>query len=298
MEIRHLQYVLELARLRSFTKAAEALHISQPTLSKMIKNLEEELGVDLFIRIGKRVELTDAGIVILKQAQPIIDSFNNLTRELNDLTNLNKGSIRIGLPPMAGASFFPEVMSRFRRRYPGLTIQMVEDGSKKIEKEVAAGHLDMGVVLLPTNESLFETYPIVQEQLKLIVHPLHPFANRDEVSLYELEKEPFILFREDFALHDIILAECVRAGFQPHVLYESSQWDFIRGMVAAGLGIALLPETICKSLDPSQVRQVRLVQPVIPWHLAMVWRKNSYLSHAAREWIRFTQSLFQDKEGL
>ncbi|MFH5187067.1 cidABC operon transcriptional activator CidR [Paenibacillus sp. TAB 01] len=298
MDIRHLQYVLELARTGNFTKAAEILHITQPTLSKMIKNLEEELGVELFSRIGKRVELTEEGKVIWGKAQDIVQSFNDLQREINDLTHLHKGNIRIGLPPMAGASFFPMVIRRFRDCYPGVTIQMVEDGSIKIESEVAGGNLDMGVVLLPTNEELFETYTIIQENLRLLVHPAHRLADREEVSLAELAEETFILFREDFALHDTIISECVRAGFQPQVLYKSSQWDFIGEMVAANLGIALLPEPICQVLNPSRIRTLRVVNPTIPWHLAMIWRKNMYLSFAAKEWIRFTQERFEEKLKL
>lgn len=297
MDIRDLLYVMELARHRSFTKASEALHITQPTLSKMIKNLEEELGVQLFSRVGRQVDLTDAGRVILEQAGTIVDAFRNLTSELHDLTHFNKGLIRIGLPPMVGANFFPRIMSRFRSRYPGLVIRLVEAGSKKVEAEVADGSLDMGVVLLPTDEELFDTFPIVQERLRLIVHPAHPLADQESVSLANLWEEAFILFREDFALHDKIISECKQAGFQPNVLYESSQWDFIVEMVAAGLGIALLPEVICRSLHPSRVRVLDLATPVIPWNLAMIWRKKSYLSFAAREWIRFTRELFEESEG-
>jgi DNA-binding transcriptional LysR family regulator len=295
MDIRQMQYVLELARFNSFTKAAEALHITQPTLSKMIISLEEELGLKLFSRMGKRVELTDAGKVIQAQAQNIAESFTNLTSELNDLTNLKKGHIRIGLPPMAGSSFFPSVMSKFRERYPELTIQMVEEGSKRLQIEVANGNLDMGIVQLPTNENMFDSHVIVKENLKLIVHPSHRLADRGEASLAELADESFILFHEDFALHDQIIGECIHAGFHPHVLYKSSQWDFIREMVAANLGIALLPETICNKLNPAHVRSLSLLQPSIPWHLAMIWRKKSYLSFAAKEWIRFTKSLFNEQ---
>lgn len=297
MDIRDMQYVLELARHRSFTKASEALHITQPTLSKMIKSLEEELGVQLFSRIGRQVELTDAGRVILSQAGNIVEAFNNLTMELYDLTNFNKGHIRIGLPPMVGANFFPRIMSRFRNKHPGLNIQLVEVGSKRVEAEVADGSLDMGVVLLPTDYKLFDTYTIIQERLRLIVHPSHPLAGQESEILANLRDEPFILFREDFALHDKIIFECRQAGFQPNVLCESSQWDFIVEMVAAGLGIALLPEVICKTLHPSRVRVLDLLSPVIPWNLAMVWRKKSYLSFAAREWIRFTRELFEENEG-
>ncbi|SDD57963.1 DNA-binding transcriptional regulator, LysR family [Paenibacillus sp. UNCCL117] len=296
MEVRDLQYVIELARLRSFTKAAEALHITQPTLSKMIRSLEQELGVDLFVRIGKRVEVTDAGALICEQGRSIVQAFDNLDRALKDLTGLSKGSIRIGLPPMAGSSFFAGVMSRFRDRYPGLTILMVEDGARKIEKEVAAGSLDMGVIVLPANDEEFEVHSIIRRKLKLIVHPKHRLAGRKQAALRELEHEAFILFREDFALHDIIIGECERAGFRPNVMYESSQWDFIREMVAAGLGVALLPETICDSLDPAHVTQIPLAEPGIPWHLAMIWRRDSYLSHAARAWIHFVQSSFEEME--
>lgn len=295
MDIRDMQYVMELARCRSFTKAAEALHITQPTLSKMIKSLEEELGVQLFTRVGKQVELTDAGQVILSQAGEIVEAFRSITSELHDLTQLGRGRIRIGLPPMVGASFFPRVMSRFRSRYPGLEIQLVEEGSKKLEAEVAEGRLDMGVVLMPTDENRFDTFTIIRERLQLIVPPDHPLADKRRVALQELSGEPFILFREDFGLHGKIIAECRRAGFQPNVLYESSQWDFMAEMVAAGLGVALLPEVICRPLSPERVRVLELVEPVIPWTLAMIWRKKSYLSFAAREWIRFTQELFEER---
>ncbi|PZE20731.1 cidABC operon transcriptional activator CidR [Paenibacillus xerothermodurans] len=297
MDIRHMQYVVEVARFGSFTKAAEALHITQPTISKMVKNLEDELGVEVFIRHGKKVELTDAGHVIMQHAQHISNSFENLTSELNDLTHFRKGRIRIGLPPMAGANFFPGVMSRFREQYPGLIIQLVEDGSKKIEAQVASGALDMGVVLLPANAQVFESFPFVYESLQLLVHPSHPLAGRKEAALSELSEDAFILFREDFALHDRIIAECIRAGFKPRVLYESSQWDFISEMVAANLGVAMLPETICATLDPERVCVLSLVDPIIPWQLAMIWRKDGYLSFAAREWIRFTKGMLADRHN-
>lgn len=297
MDIRELQYVMELSRLRSFTKAAEALHITQPTLSKMIRNLEEELGLVLFSRIGKKIECTDAGRVVVAHAQTILDSFQSLTRELDDLTTFTKGTIRIGLPPMVGASFFPTVMSQFRAKYPGLDIHMVEEGSKKLEAEIESGRLDMAVVQMPVNDELFDSHVLVKENLRLIVHPTHPLAQRDAVTLAELADESFVFFSKSFTLHDRIIEECKRVGFIPHVLYESSHWDFIQEMVAVNLGVAFLPETICRSLQPNRVQSVTLVKPAIPWHLAMIWRKNTYLSLAAREWIRFTQSLFGEMEG-
>lgn len=116
------------------------------------------------------------------------------------------------------------------------------------------------------------------------------------MDLAELADEPFVLFREDFTLHDRIIRECIQAGFEPRVVYESSQWDLISGMVAANLGIALLPETICKEIDSSRVAILPLDNPTIPWQLGMIWRKDRYMSFAAREWIAFTRKLLGETD--
>nr|WP_204343454.1 LysR family transcriptional regulator [Paenibacillus elgii] len=290
IDIRQLEYVLEIIRHSSFTKAAEALHITQPTISKAVKNLEEELGVPLFVRSGKTLELTDAGQLIAGQAQDVVRSFKHLELQLGDLTNFKKGHIRIGLPPMAGARFFPGILSRFRDTYPGLTIQLEEDGSVKLAEKVEDGTLDVGVVLLPVDEGVFESYSFVNERLRAVLPPAHPLAGKKEVRLVELQDEAFILFREDFALHERIIEACDGVGFRPRIWYESSQWDFIYEMVAAGMGVALLPESICGMLDPNRVATVTLTDPAIPWHLGMIWRKDRYLSFAAREWVRFSKA--------
>ena len=210
MDIRHLQYFLKVAQLKSFTKAAQALYVTQPTISKMVKSIEEELGVVLFNRFGKQVELTDAGQIIFIQAQDIVHSFQHLSSELDNLMNLKKGHIRIGLPPMIGSSFFPKVLGKFREQYPDVTIQLVEDGAKKVEIDVENGVLDIGVVLFPTNGEMFDSFSLVKEKLMLLVHPSHWLADREVVSLSELAHEPFVFFREDFALHDRYLSFAAR----------------------------------------------------------------------------------------
>ncbi len=284
MDIHHLEYFMEVARYCSFTKAAQTLYISQPAISKAIKSIEDEFGIVLFDRSGKRVVLTDAGKILFNQAQSIVKSFRSLSTEINDLINLEKGNIRIGLPPMIGSNFFPKVIVQFHEKYPNVTIQLVEVGAKKVETEVGNGNLDMGVAVLPTNEEMFHTFRFVKDSLKLIVHPSHPLAKREFVTLSELEKEDFVYFHEDFTLHDRILEECLNLGFEPHLISKSSQWDFIVEMVAFNLGVALLPETICKELNCVTV--LPLIEPEIPWHLGIIWRKDGYLSYAAREWIR------------
>ncbi|UKS31071.1 LysR family transcriptional regulator [Paenibacillus sp. HWE-109] len=292
MDIRHLQYVHEIVRLNSFTKAAQALHITQPTISKAIKNLEAELNVELFTRDGKQVKLTDAGQAISHYAVPILHLFDQLQGELKDLTYLNKGSIRIGLPPMAGANFFPSVIKKFQKQYEGIAIKMIEDGANKIQGFVEDGSIDVGVVLSPIQEELFESFLLVKDELKVIVPLTHKLASQQQIELIELKNEKFILFNSDFTLHDRIITACRLVGFEAQIVYESSQWDFIGEMVGAELGIAMLPDTICQLLNPEKVKAIPLLNPSIPWQLMMVWRKEGYLSLAAREWIRFTKDIF------
>ncbi|MEK3900420.1 MULTISPECIES: cidABC operon transcriptional activator CidR [unclassified Paenibacillus] len=295
MDIRQLEYFVQAARLNSFSRAAESLYITQPTISKMIRNLETELGADLFYREGRSIRLTDAGELLLIKAQNIVESFASLSAELDSLRNLKQGHIRIGLPPMVGASFFPAVIGEFHRKYPEVTIRLHEDGAKKVEDDVESGLLDIGAIVLPVDQARFHSFTFVEERLELLVPAGHRLDAAQQVPLKELAEEEFVLFREDFALHDRIISECVKAGFQPKVVYESSQWDLISRMVAAGMGIALLPETICRDIDRTRIAVIPLTEPVIPWQLGMIWRKDRYLSFAAREWIAFAMNMLGER---
>lgn len=288
MDIKHLQYFIEVSKFNSFSRAADHLYITQPTISKMIKNLETELGVILFDRSRKQLTLTDAGRIILEQAKLIDQAFNNLESELDNLLGLEKGHIRIGLPPIFDAHFFLKIVGSFHELHPGITFQLVEYGSKKIEEDVANNVLDVGVVVLPTNNDIFQSFSFMEEDLKLILHPSHPLAEYEEINLADLANESFIMFNKDFVLHDRIIASCNQAGFNPHIISESSQWSFIQEMVAWGLGVSLLPESICGHLT-KEVKPVRVVNPSISWNLALIWGKDQYLSYAAKEWLQFTK---------
>ncbi|WP_274361794.1 LysR family transcriptional regulator [Paenibacillus thermotolerans] len=291
MDIRQLTYFIEVARFLSFTKAAEHLHITQPTLSKMIKTMEEELGVALFDRSGKHVELTDAGEAILRSAKHIVKSLDELSAELNNLMKIKKGKLRLGIPPMIGGYFFSSVIDRFHKAYPHIQLQLVEKGGRRIESDVVHGELDAGLVILPVgDESKFHIMPCLEENLMLVAHAGHPLGERKKVQLLELENESFIMFHEDFTVHHLIKDACLDAGFNPQIVFESSQWDFMTELAATGFGIALLPEGICRTLDSRRFRTVPLVQPSIPWRLSMIWTKDKYMSFAAREWVKFMET--------
>ncbi|WP_163527161.1 cidABC operon transcriptional activator CidR [Halobacillus ihumii] len=288
MDIRHLKYFIEVSRFSSFTRAADHLFLTQPTISKMIKNLEEELGVELFDRSRKKLVLTDAGRVILEQAQTIDRAFNNLQTELDDLLGLQKGHIRIGLPPIMDADHFIRILGEFHQLYPNITFQLLENGTKKIEEDITNDQLDVGITVLPTEEENFRYFSFMKEELKVIVPPSHRLGARKQVKLEELKDEPLILFNKDFALNDRIKEACKEAGFLPHVVSESTQWDFIGKMIAADLGISILPHSVSMLLK-EDVHRIKVVKPMIEWDLALIWKKNHYQSYATKEWLKFTQ---------
>ncbi|WP_442604101.1 LysR family transcriptional regulator [Paenibacillus sp. KN14-4R] len=295
MELHHFIYFKEVAEKGGFTKASQHLHVSQPTISKMVKDLEDELGVQLFERKGRSIHLTDAGKVLLDQANKVLDAFNNVPTELSEVIHLQKGSIRLGLPPMIGSIFFSKVIAQFHKQFPSIKIQIIEAGAKKVTESIEDGSLDLGVAILPVDVSKFEIFSFFKENLMVLAHPSHSIANRPILELHELKEEPFILLSEDFALHDIILNLCAHIGFTPEVVCKSSQWDFIGKMVSAELGISFLPETICGLVEKENVNIIPLVNPSIPWHLGLIWGKDRYLSYAAKEFIQVTRSMLQEE---
>jgi DNA-binding transcriptional LysR family regulator len=285
VDVHALRTFVEVARQRGFTRASEALHLTQPAVSKVVKALEDELGTPLLHREGRRVSLTEAGRVVLERAQGVLDALRVIEEEVVEMTSLRRGRLRFGVPPIVGVTFFPPLLAEFHKAHPGIVLELREEGSHHIEALVTSRELDVGAVVLPTDERAFETLPFVRDALSAVLHPTHPLARRTSVALRELADTPFVLYRPEFALHGHILDACRRAGFKPSVVSESSHWDFIVAMVAADIGVALLPETIARQLDLEQVRIVRLTEPVIPWHVALIWRRDRHQPPATRAWL-------------
>jgi DNA-binding transcriptional LysR family regulator len=284
MEMRELRYFVEVVRRGGFTRASAALHVTQPAISNMVKALEEEIGFPLLVRERRQVRLTEAGRIVFERAKGLLDSARRIEEEVAELSSLRRGRVRIGLPPMVGMAFFPGVIAEFHRTYPEIALELREEGALRIETLVLERELDVGATVLPTDEAAFGSLPFVKDVVRAVLPRGHPLARRSELALGELEKTPFILHRPEFAVRTHVLEACRRTGFTPTIVSESSQWDFIVAMVVAGLGVALLPETICRQLDRRQVTTVRL-KVAIPWDLTLIWRRDRYLSSATRAWL-------------
>jgi DNA-binding transcriptional LysR family regulator len=289
VDVQALRYFVEVARRQGFTRASESLHVTQPAISKMVRSLEEELGTKLLVRGRRRVLLTEAGRVVLERAQGVLDSLRAIEEEVGELGTLRRGRLRLGLPPIVGMTFFPPILAEFHEAHPGILLELREEGSHVVEALVARRELDVGAVVLPTDEKTFGTMPFVKDDLSAVVHPGHPLARRRTLSLRELEDEPFVFYRPEFALHGHILDACRRSGFNPTIVSESSHWDFIVEMVSAQIGVALLPETICKRLDGRRVRTVPVTEPAIPWKVGLIWLEDRHLPPATRAWLELCE---------
>jgi DNA-binding transcriptional LysR family regulator len=289
LDVQALRYFMEVARRQGFTRASETLHVTQPAVSKMIRGLEDELGTPLLVRERRRVTLTEAGRLVFERAQGVLDALRVIEEEVVELAAIQRGRLRLGMTPIVGVTFFPPLLAEFHAAHPGVVLELREEGSHHIEKLVADRELDVGAVVLPTDEKLFGVLPFVQDQLVAILHPSHPLARRRAIALRDLRDSRFALYRPEFALHGQILEACRRSGFSPAVMSESSHWDFIVEMVAASIGVALLPRTIGRQLDERRVRAVPLTDPVIPWKVALIWRKDRHLPPATRAWLALAE---------
>ncbi|TGA96373.1 LysR family transcriptional regulator [Sporolactobacillus shoreae] len=284
-----MHYFLEVAIQKSFTKAAHHLYVTQPTISKMVKDIEDELGMILLDRSGKEVELTDAGRIVFEQSRKIVRSFDHLSDELTDLTNARRGKLTVGLPPMIGVHFFPTILGKLRVDYPGIDLHIVEYGAKKVADCVSEGSLEIGVTVGPFDRRTMDSFVFYNDPLCLAVHESSLLASKKSARIQDLRAESFILFPEEFALRGMITKSCEHAGFQPRIVFESSQWDFMIKLVSEGFGITLLPMSIVKKAKVQSVTLIPLKDESLSWRLSMVWKKNHYLSFAARTWISETQ---------
>lgn len=295
MDLRQIEYFTEVAKQLSFTKAAATLHVSQPSISKAIQNLETELGVPLFYRSSKQLELTDAGEAVLKNAKQVLAACQNLQSEVSDLSELKKGRIRIGIPPIVGAAFFSKLISHYKEKYPYVDIILTEVGTKQIRRDIDKGELDIGLVCSATspNENL-ETICFLRDPLQLIVHQENPIAALTSANIEDLRNESFIMYRNDFVLYDQIFEQCKKADFYPTIACETTQKDLFIEMVQAKLGIALLPQKIADKIQYDSIRVIDFSNNPIYLELGITWKKNKYLSFAVREFIEVAKQFQLD----
>ncbi|WP_069863448.1 LysR family transcriptional regulator [Pseudomonas citronellolis] len=284
MEFKQLRSFVEVVRQGSFTQAAQRLHASQSAISKQVAQLEQSLHVQLLERSGPHVRLTAAGEVVLRRAEDMLRLRRELLIELDDLSQMKRGELRLGLPLLGADALFAWRFAEYRKRYPHIQVHLVEGGSKSLEQALHAGELELAGALTP-NDPAFDWQPFCNEPLDALLPAEHPLAGRESIALAELADTPFLLYQQSFTLNDRLLRACREAGFEPREGGRSGQADFLGALVAAGQGVVLLPRAVAQEVERPGVARVLLSEPDLRWDICFIWRRDAYLSHAAKAWL-------------
>ncbi len=239
MELYQLEYFLEAARQRNFTRAAARLHLAQAALSEQIRKLEAELGTPLFNRGRRETVLTAAGETLRLHAEALLERAAAARRAVQDLIGLRGGRLTIGAIPSVSACLLPAAIAAFRRRHPLVELALFEGTSEAVAQWVEGGRVEFGIVQLPTSVGSFDERLLLTEPFVALISKAHPAAKQSSISLAKLATEPFVLYKG--RARDTALAACRAAGFEPRIACESSELETIRCLVAAGLGVAILP---------------------------------------------------------
>lgn len=282
MKLRHLSYFIAVADQLSFSKAAEGLRVAQPAISQQIRALERELGAQLFDRVGKRVSLTEAGRALLPHARQIIAAVEAAENEVHERNSLTRGTASLGAPPTVSTHLLPDQLLRFKRKHPGLEVTLREAGTETLLQLIEVGQLDLAIVAADRLPDIVESVPLLEEEYVLAVSAQHPLrrAARKMVRLADLAAEAFILFPEGYRLREVTLSACRRAGFEPKVALDGGAMQSALEFVAAGLGVALMPELALEGRK--DIHALSISDQSLRRTLGLVWRKGRYLSPAAR----------------
>jgi DNA-binding transcriptional LysR family regulator len=272
-DLRRLRYFVAVAEELHFGRAARRLNLSQPPLSVQIRTLEREIGTPLLIRTQRRVELTEAGRVLLEDARRLLGQAEAAVIHARRAAEGAIGRLSIGFVSTVDYSILPPLVRRFRHKHPGIALKLLELTGDRQQALLQSGELDLGLSILPSPAPGLTMRPVLREPLIAAVPANHPLAGRRRIALRSLSAEAFIQFPRELApgLYDLAIAACQKAGFTPHLAQEAIQMQTILGLVAAGLGVAVVPHCMSKLQRPD-VRYLALdargfeVETVALWH--------------------------------
>ncbi|HJV72850.1 MAG TPA: LysR family transcriptional regulator [Noviherbaspirillum sp.] len=298
MDLKALRYFAEIVRYGSFGKASEAIPLSQPALSKSIRLLEEELGVTLLERgprgVGART--TAAGEIVLKRAHAMLRERDQLLEDLGELRGLKQGWLKVGLPPIASAALFADLITQYRDRYPGIGVELREEGSEGLEVALRSGAIEVAATLLPVRADLDFLY-ILTEPMMLVMSRHHPLAKRKRVRLAELKDAFFVMLDGGYLLNRMLEEACAANGFIIKEAARTAQLDFALALVAADAGIMCLPKIVARRHATEGISFVPIACRSLDWNVALAWRKGAELSHAAGAWLDLVRETLGHKHA-
>ncbi|MQA78890.1 MAG: LysR family transcriptional regulator [Streptosporangiales bacterium] len=283
MTLQQLAYFVAVAETRHFTRAAQASHVAQPSLSRQVHALERELGAPLFSRTRGNVALTPSGEALLPLARRILADTETARTEVLELIGLRRGRLRLGATPSLCVTLVADVLRRFHDSYPGIELEVTENGSRDLVRQLDQGELDVALVIVPASgaDERLVLQPLLREDL-VVASPAGepPPTRRSRFRLADLRDRPLVMFREGYDLRDVTLQACQQAGVRPRLSVEGGEMDAVLRFVEAGLGIAIVPSMVLA--DRAGLRATPLAAPGLSRTIALAHRSGVTPIHAAR----------------
>ena len=280
-----MRYFCAVAGTGSFTRAAEREHVAQPSLSQQVNKLEHELGAKLFDRLARRVRLTAFGEAFLPRAQGILREISEARCQIQEMSGMKTGKVSVGVIATVAPYLLPNHLAAFLHEHPRIQVTVVEDLTAVLMNRLHEGNLDMAVVALPVAGTEVICQKLLTEPLALAVPENHRLASHKSVSLADIKTDPFLLLKEGHCFRDTAISACLRARIAPNVVFESGQFATILGMVAAGIGVSVVPEM---AIQPVQgCRFIPLKDERAFRKIGLVRLKNHFQTRAERTFVEY-----------
>ncbi|MFC5560138.1 LysR family transcriptional regulator [Ureibacillus thermophilus] len=293
MELRQLRYFVEVAEREHISDAAEHLHVAQSAVSRQIANLEEELGTALFERVGRNVKLTPIGKIFLEHAITALNAIDYAVKQVEEYLDPQRGSIKIGFPTSLASYVLPTVISAFKKEYPDVSFHLRQGSYRYLIEAVKNRELNLAFLgPVPRKDESINSMILFNENICALLPANHRLAKRDKIHLDELRNDNFVLFPEGYILHKVVVDACKSAGFLPKVTSEGEDMDALKGMVAAGIGVTLLPESSFYDSTPRLTIKMKIDNPNITRNVGIIYPSNRELAPSEQVFIKFVNSFF------
>ncbi len=242
MEINQLRYVCAIAETGSFSRAAERCQVAQPSLSQQVLKLEKDLGAKLFDRLGRSIRITEAGRAFLPHARSMLEQMEAARSSVAAKKTDIRGSVAVGVIPTIAPFLMPRYTTAFVKKYPDAKLRIVEETTPLLVDALRDLSIDLAILALPLRHKDLQLFPLRTEPLFAALPKAHPRAAAESLSLKTLRGESFVMLRDGHCFRDLSLATCTHARITPNIAFESDQFSSVLGMVAAGVGISIVPQ--------------------------------------------------------
>ncbi|QHW29620.1 LysR family transcriptional regulator [Paenibacillus rhizovicinus] len=297
MELRQLEYFAAVCKEMHFSRAAENLCTTQSNLSQQIKFLENELGLPLFDRIGKKIALTEAGRILLEQSRLIFERTDYIRGAIADLKSIEGGKLDIGILPGDGDLLFDALLVDFHRAYPKLSIGVTE--STDVYEQVVNGTRDLGVTTVPAKpDDRIVIIPLFHEEFALAIRSDHPVAKSKAIPFEQLQQLKLVTFGPEHQIAKVIQSCCQDKGIAVSNSIETSTLSTLLSLVEQGIGAAILPRLLLDYLNRDHIAAVTLINPTPSQDICILYRKDKYMGQAATRFIDELQSFIQRVKKL